>query len=1328
MQQFCTKTIFFLVCLMFAGAAFAQQTLSSINGTVTDASGAAVPGATVTAKQDQTAATSVVKSSGNGYFQVLNLPQGTYTVTVTHDGFETLVLEKIDVVEGRASTVRAGMKVGQVTSSVEVTENPLMNATDTTNGYTLSHDEIQSIPLATGSFTQAAVLAPGVSAQLLSGIGTNEGLGNQAIWANGQRDTSNSFTLDGVDVTNLFNGKTASQDASQRYAFNIGQGSSLGGQAQTNTSVAGSNGNGLATPPPEMIQDISVQTSMYDAQSGTNSGAHIEVSTPGGTNKYHGELYGTRATNALNAAPFFFKQDAITNPHGNIPLYEVNPQLHKELIGAIANGPIIPNKLFFYTGYQFMHDSDQFKGFSTLTVPYGLTDDRSTAGLQAAGTSYNLATACFQQYGSATSKYPDLPTCITKQSAVSTNIDTTPVDPVAAALFNAKLPNGQYLIPSAQNSNPANVFSSAGNVFLPGSSLFDTNMAVGGLDYIVSKSDRLSAKYYWQHAPNTSPFTISNTGGFPEVEDSGAHVFALQNTITLGSRISWSQLLGFSRQKVYTYFAPQVGNVGIGLPSQGSPESGLPGLSLGKFAYSSGGTLTTGPESAFVDAGYFQNRLNPQTNLFYTLGKHSLAVGGSYNYTQLNIRNDRGGQGEVATTSFVTLLQGQAKSSNYLTGNANRYYRSNEGGAYVQDKWQLRSNLSITAGVRWDYNGGFTEKNGNFFNFDSALYQVTPTSVTNSGFVVAANNKFFPTAGVSNSTLTGRQWGIAPRVGFAYQPPMAGGKVVVSAGVGSYYDRGELFSYLSQPAGGSVGGPFGVTEAPPLVDYVTGSGTRTLENPLGSTVVPTPTSNPAFFTSQLPTQAQIRSGCTALVSQQTGACGVVPFNFGSYDRTNKLPYSINYTLKVQWQPTNNMALTLAYVGNVGRHGVIPVPFNEPGIATPGNPINGETSSYGYQVLNANSPIAGTKFFNSISAEPYNTYDAGNIDLRVPYVGYSDNAALFQARGVSAYNSLQTQVQRRMTHHVQATVSYTYSHALDEQSDVGLFFTGDNPSNLRDSYASADFDQTHTVTAAFVFTEPNFVPEHSLAGKFLDGWQMSGIVVAESGEPYSLYEFDGAVGSLYFGNFPELANPVVGIKNPGNPKSALTGHAGGFLTAAGNYQGAIDVTQLNVNLVQPGNKGVPVCNATEPCDYYENDFNPGQRNIFRQSFQKRADVSITKSVRLGERFLGQYSFNAYNLTNTTSFDVPNNSASIAQGFVGSVMNSAGVVTATTTAADGQVLSTPNGQGSLTAGTGTLSQLYKLPVRLGDGGTTSTFGAVRNTIGGSRAIEMSIHLIY
>jgi len=143
--------------------------------------------------------------------------------------------------------------------------------------------------------------------------------------------------------------------------------------------------------------------------------------------------------------------------------------------------------------------------------------------------------------------------------------------------------------------------------------------------------------------------------------------------------------------------------------------------------------------------------------------------------------------------------------------NADRYYRSNELSGYFQDKWQVLPNLSLTGGVRYDYHGGLTEKYGNMFNFDPTLYSVTGTSTTgftvnNSGFIVAGNNKYNPTPGVSDSTLNGRQWGISPRLGFAYSPKSFKGKLVINGGAGIYYDRGELVSYLSQPAGGSIGG------------------------------------------------------------------------------------------------------------------------------------------------------------------------------------------------------------------------------------------------------------------------------------------------------------------------------------------------------------------------------------------------------------------------------------------------------------------------------------------------------------------------------------------
>ena len=156
--------------LRLVSSSFAQQTLGTLNGTVTDPSGASVPGATVTVTNPGINLTRTATTQDNGFYQIFNLPIGTYKVSVTRDGFDTTDLPAIDVQEARATTVNVSLKVGQVSTAVTVTATPMLNATDTTNGYTLDSQQIALTPLATGSFTQLAVLSPGVNAELLSGL------------------------------------------------------------------------------------------------------------------------------------------------------------------------------------------------------------------------------------------------------------------------------------------------------------------------------------------------------------------------------------------------------------------------------------------------------------------------------------------------------------------------------------------------------------------------------------------------------------------------------------------------------------------------------------------------------------------------------------------------------------------------------------------------------------------------------------------------------------------------------------------------------------------------------------------------------------------------------------------------------------------------------------------------------------------------------------------------------------------------------------------------------------------------------------------------------
>src|SRR5581483_1986404 len=245
------------------------------NGTVTDAAGAVVPQAEIKVINRATNLQQTTKSDENGRFSFADLQIGTYKVTFAKDGFKTQEYPDIIVQANRTTTLKASLQVGGASETITVTASPLLNETDTSNGYVLSTSAIQALPLGTGSFTQLATLAPGVHADPLGGADSNAGLGNMNINANGQRDTSNNFSVDGVSANNLFNGKSSSQVEENRNTLNTGQTSITGGLTRTNTSVYDAIGQGILSPPQETIQELRVNTSMYDAAQGNRSGAQI---------------------------------------------------------------------------------------------------------------------------------------------------------------------------------------------------------------------------------------------------------------------------------------------------------------------------------------------------------------------------------------------------------------------------------------------------------------------------------------------------------------------------------------------------------------------------------------------------------------------------------------------------------------------------------------------------------------------------------------------------------------------------------------------------------------------------------------------------------------------------------------------------------------------------------------------------------------------------------------------------------------------------------------------------------------------------------------------
>jgi len=201
--------------------------------------------------------------------------------------------------------------------------------------------------------------------------------------------------------------------------------------------------------------------------------------------------------------------------------------------------------------------------------------------------------------------------------------------------------------------------------------------------------------------------------------------------------------------------------------------------------------LNFGPnaESQSANTGVFQNRLAPRADGIWMLGKHTLSFGGTYTYTQLNTIDKRTGTGTIATDDFSQMLQGFVTPgdsstgfyvTSFLQGNANRYYRANQLGTYVQDKWQITPTLSLTAGVRYDWDAA-SLKNTDVSSTSIPAFITTTSAPTPSPTPASSSLKQCQRdKGCEQHQLTGRQWGIGPRVGAAWSPARDHNTVVIS--------------------------------------------------------------------------------------------------------------------------------------------------------------------------------------------------------------------------------------------------------------------------------------------------------------------------------------------------------------------------------------------------------------------------------------------------------------------------------------------------------------------------------------------------------------------
>jgi hypothetical protein len=288
------------------------------------------------------------------------------------------------------------------------------------------------------------------------------------------------------------------------------------------------------------------------------------------------------------------------------------------------------------------------------------------------------------------------------------------------------------------------------------------------------------------------------------------------------------------------------------------------------------------------------------------------------------------------------------------------------------------------------------------------------------------------------------------------------------------------------------------------------------------------------------------------------------------------------------------------------------------------------------------------------------------------------------------------VDKRLSHGLQAGASYTFSHTTDEQSGLGLFYNGDNPDNLRSGYGLADFDRKHVLNFTYTYQFPSFQTDGTLKGDFTNGWSVNGVTVLQSGQPFSVIDFTGAVGSIFYSVSDGINNPIVPLAPGCTPKSASTGASGAWTGSGG--QPALKAQCFTIPLLQPGDPsyGIP---SNDP---FETNFvSSGQRNIFRQPAQRRADISLVKLTPFGERMKLRYTFDVFNLTNTTSFDVTGDQVSQNVNYNGYPI--AGTIPAPT--------------GCNAEGQQTNTSFFNCPAGL---------GITLHTIGSPRQVQMSLRL--
>ena len=924
---------------------------------------------------------------------------------------------------------------------------------------------------------------------------------------------------------------------------------------------------GIAVPATDTIAEFKVQTGMYDADYGRGAGANIDFVSRTGTNNFHGDLWEFFRNSALDANDYFLKQSQLKAGTSNQP-----PVFKQNQFGGAFGGPIRKNRTFFFASYQttIQRDGDDQSVSLVSTFLPPLTNDRSKGGLGAAFCSANHPGDSFYQ---------------TAAGGAQVDCSGSNLNPVAVALLSAKLPNGSYAIPT-----PQSVSGDIGQSVFSIPAQYREDQFSVNLDHRVSDQNQLAGRFFYSRSPITDPFTpfAATVPGFGTIRTERNDMFVLSDTHAFSSNLINMARFGFMRFDGDQNTVTPMTGAAVGMQTApGRPE--IPGISvLGLFSI--------GPP---FQSSYFEN-----TNTFVwqdtvslTRGRHNLRMGAEAKRHQLD-PSPSAPAGFLFFLSFPDFLLGESAAQNGSpTGQSNVFNSAGGSGifrkderytdyaSFVQDDFKVSTRLTVNAGLRYEYFGPPTEIRGRLTSFDPAIATPqVPLTGSLSGFVVPANFQGPVPAGVTKSNNSGL-WDsdykdLGPRFGFAlrlHDSPA----VVLRGGYGIYYER-----LSGQPASETIGQPpFSFTQSL----QGAGNGAATLQEPFNPPLPPL-----SAYPLYIPRMAATTNTPGSALFVQSISQNVTS------------PYTQQYDLNVQYEFAPNFLWQVGYVGSKATHLGGCVEFNQALIATPQNPVNGQS-----------------------------TTSAANVAVRVPYEGIAGGSFFCSTEFEANYNSLQTSVTKRLSHGLELQAGYTFSRNLDFTSGTGgldsldLSFLGNDQTKPQQSHGLNDFDRTHRFVLSFVYRPPRLESGPRLLRHAVSQWQFSGLSVLQSGLPITV--IDSGAGTAY-GNLTGMTRAECTGANPASSGS-LTGRLNGYFNpaafAAPPLIGDGTVTDF-------GNCGVGILRG------------PSQRDL---------DLGIQRSFPVTETSSLQFRAEFFNFTNTPKFGAPVNDHAAGPGVFGVISSSA-----------------------------------------------------------------------